>query len=124
MNIEDLTLKQINEIKAMTSSETSTNMLKKYIGKYVICRTRNEGLNVGYVKDLDETGVILTDARRAWYHRPADDSSWYEGVANNGLSENSKISEPVEKVIIEDYSLTICSEKAEKSLINAKSYEN
>ena len=88
------------------------------IGEYVICRSRNEGINAGFVVDLDDTGVILREARRIWYHKPKDlDKSWYEGVAESGLSDDSKISCAVEtKVIIEDYSLTVCSKQARKSI--------
>jgi hypothetical protein len=46
--------------------------------------------------------------------------SWYEGVALEGLSKDSRVGEPVEKVIAEDYSLTICTEVAKKSITGAK----
>lgn len=88
------------------------------IGKYVLIRSRNEGVNAGYVEAADATGVILRDARRLWYHRPAVESeSWYEGVANHGLSPESKISAAVvRKLIAEDYSATECTEKARQSI--------
>ena len=89
------------------------------IGRFVICRSRNEGINAGTVKALDDTGVILTDCRRIWYHKPKDvNKSWYEGVAESGLSDDSKVSCTVsEKVIIEDYSLTVCTEESAKSIL-------
>jgi len=78
------------------------------IGKPVIVRSRNEGVNVGIVVLADETGVELKNARRLFYHRPKDTNlSWYEGVAESGISDNSKVSGTVRcKVIIEDYSMT------------------
>lgn len=99
-------------------SKVSSFIGDEAIGKYVIVRTKNEGLNAGYVKALDNTGVILTEARRIWYHKPSEKSQcWYEGVANLGLDKSSKLSAPVEqKIIIEDYSITFCSKKAEKSI--------
>lgn len=83
------------------------------IGKYVIVRSRNEGINVGQVELADETGVILINARRLYYHRPKDTSlSWYEGVAMSGISDNSKVSGTViKKIIIEDYSMTELASK-------------
>lgn len=123
MNIDDLTLGQLKEIKSLVGEGSSTSMLQNYIGKYVICRSRNEGINAGIVKMIDDTGVVLSEARRLWFHKSSNNSSWYEGVANNGISDDSKISEPVEKVIIEDYSLTICSQKAKDSLSKCKSHE-
>ena len=89
----------------------------------MIVRSRNEGVNCGYVKQADDTGVILTDARRIYYHRPLDKKlSWYEGVAISGLDGSSKMSNSVsEKIIIEDYSITICTDLAKKSLIEYES---
>ena len=98
-------------------------IFQSFIGKYVICRTINEGVNCGYVKQLDETGVVLDQARRMWYHDTADDSCWYEGIARNGASEDTKLSEKCEKLICEDYSLTICSKKSEEILSNKSSYK-
>ena len=99
-------------------------LTENYKGKYVIVRSRNEGINAGYVKDADETGIILKKARRIWYHKPADTSeSWYEGVANHGLSPDSKVSGVVKsKAIIEDYSITQCSKKARQSIEAAVSH--
>ena len=73
---------------------------------------------------LDETGVILEDARRLYYHKPSNvNLSWYEGVAMTGLSSNSKVGAAVEKILAEDYSLSVCTEIAEKSIRGAKNHE-
>lgn len=93
------------EIVKFTGEESvSTRM----IGKPVIVRSRNEGINVGLVVLADSTGVELKNVRRLYYHQPKDESlSWYEGVAMSGVSDNSKVSGTVlRKVIIEDYSMT------------------
>ena len=122
MNINDLTIGQAKELSNMENllpvKELTTSLLDSVIGKYVIVRSRNEGINAGVVVRADETGIILKDARRIYYHRPADKKlSWYEGVAVSGLSDNSKISGEVkEKGILEDYSYTLCSDVAEKSI--------
>jgi hypothetical protein len=99
-----------------TGEGTSSSLM---IGKKVIARTRNEGINAGIVKYADKNGVILSSARRIWYHKPADKSlCWYEGVAESGLSKDSKVSCTVgEKAIIEDYSLTICTDEAFSSIM-------
>lgn len=96
----------------------SSELTKSLVGEYVICRTRNEGINAGVVKAADDTGVILGSCRRIWYHKPADKSlPWYEGVAISGLASGSKISGTVPlKLIVEDYSLTICTPEARKSI--------
>jgi hypothetical protein len=129
MDIDNLTLGQIKQLQSLFSSQpnitSGSNIGAEAIGKYVIVRTRNEGLNAGYVKALDNTGIILTEARRIWYHKPSEKSQcWYEGVANVGLDESSKLSAPVDqKIIIEDYSITFCSKKAQKSLKEFPAYE-
>ena len=93
------------------------SLIKEFLGKYVIVRSHNEGINAGVLVDADETGVFLKEARRLHYHRPEDVLlSWYEGVAESGLSSDSRASGTSVKAIIEDYSLTLVSEVAEKSI--------
>jgi hypothetical protein len=126
MNINELTIGQVKEISELFGGQADkkSTMLSSYIGKYVICRSRNEGVNAGFVKDIDETGVILEDARRLYYHKPANkEVSWYEGVAKHGISNDSKVGTAAEKCIIEDYSLTVCTDLAKNSLIEAKDHE-
>ena len=126
MNINYLTLREVKELQNIfgKSESTPSNLHSRYVGQYVICRSRNEGINAGKVIAADDTGVILEDARRLWYHKPKNTNlSWYEGVAKEGLSNDSKVGEQREKLISEDYSLTICSTDAEKSIREAKTHE-
>ena len=120
MDIDNL-LKVLSFLKddknTAAKEQKTTSIIDDYIGKYVIVRTRNEGINAGYIEKADETGIVLKDARRIYYHRPKDESlSWYEGVAQSGLSDSSKISNKTTKVIIENYSITICSDTAKNSI--------
>ena len=127
INLDDLTLGQLKQIQSLGADSTTDkqSIAISMVGKYVIVRSRNEGINAGVVKQADETGVILEDARRIWYHKPKDKSvSWYEGVAQTGLSNDSKVScQVTEKAIIEDYSLSVCSAEAEESIRGIKSHE-
>ena len=129
MDINDLTIGQAKELSALFGNNdradtTKMSLYSWYVGMYVICRTHNEGVNAGKVLALDETGVILEDARRLYYHKPASKSlSWYEGVAIDGLSSDSRVGAAVEKILVEDYSLTVCSDKGEKSIRGAKDNE-
>ncbi len=122
MNLNDLTLGDIKKLSSLLrlDSDQKESILSESIGKYVIVRTRNEGVNCGKVLKADETGCVIEDARRIYYHKPKDSNvSWYEGVSTTGLHSGSKISCTVsEKYIIEDYSFTICTEEAEKSIRN------
>lgn len=125
MDINDLTLKQIKEIQTIfTEEKKEYSFFEDFIGKYVLCRTVNEGVNAGEVVTASKYGVILKDARRLYYHKPNDPSlSWYEGVAISGLSSDSRVGAPAKKIIVEKYSLTICTGMAEQSIRGFKSYE-
>ncbi len=126
MNIDDLTIREAKEIAKIFSGSTALSILDDAIGQYAIVRTRNEGLNAGKLLAADETGCVIEDARRLWRSKPADSNlSWYEGVAVSGLHESSKVSGAVSrKYIIEDYSITICSKAAERSIRKAVSNES
>jgi hypothetical protein len=131
MNIDDLTYGDMKKIAALFSGgnhakndPTRPSIADSMIGQYVIVRSRNEGINAGYVEMADETGVVLKDARRLWLHKPANSNlSWYEGVALSGVSDDSKISAAVDrKVIMEDYSITLCTNSAADSIRKAASH--
>lgn len=123
MNLDDLTIGQLKDLQSLIGgTQKQSDLFKKLIGKYVVVRSCNEGINAGYLEEADATGCILKECRRLWYHKPAvKTESWYEGVCNHGLSDDSKISGAVErKVIVEDYSIVECTSKAEKSIKGAK----
>jgi len=130
MEVKDLleVLTALNGIQSTGAKkmESGDSILSSAIGKYVIVRSRNEGINAGILKAADDTGCVLSEARRIWYHRPKNKkTAWYEGVADSGLHSDSKISCPVEeKYIIEDYSITVCTEDAASSIKKAKSHES
>jgi hypothetical protein len=133
MNKESLLIKVLemllnsdskSEPEVLKFSKDNKKLTDRLIGEYVICRSRNEGINAGYLVDADETGCVLSEARRLWSHEPQKNASWYEGVALYGLSDNSKISvKAPEKTIIEDYSLTLCTPEARKSIEGFKAHE-
>lgn len=129
MNLDDLTIGQAKQLAtqfaAVATHGNDHTLTDAFVGQYVIVRSSNEGINAGFVERADETGIVLRDARRIWYHRPADKSvCWYEGVAETGVSDDSKLSCAVSyKAIVEDYSITICSTKAAESIRSAKSHE-
>lgn len=124
MNIDELTVGQLKHVAALAkglggdSCASASGVASHAIGKYAIIRSRNEGINAGTVVAADHTGVILDGARRLWHHKPKVTSeSWYEGVANHGLHEDSRVSGIVSrKIIIEDYSVTVCTDEARQSI--------
>lgn len=124
MDKEALLIKVLEMLLNGNTSVPSNNITSSLIGEYVIIRSRSEGINAGYLVEADETGCVLRDSRRLWYHKPKNNESWYEGVALYGLSDDSKISVAVDrKIIIEDYSITKCTEEARLSIQGAKANE-
>lgn len=118
MNIEKLK----EALKLMYCLETKEGCCS---GDYVLVRSRNEGINAGFIAESDATSITLTNVRRLWYFKPKDkNKSWYEGVALSGVSSDSKLSEIVsKKKIVEDYSITYCTPEAAKSIQEAPAYE-
>jgi len=118
---EEIGSNAVSENKAINQHSITSSV----IGKYVIVRSRNEGINAGYVVQADETGVVLKEARRLWYHRPVKKVvCWYEGVAKYGISADSKLSCKVSlKIIVEDYSMVLCSDEAKETIEKAESNE-
>lgn len=125
---------EINGIKYVPKTDIKTEIVNftgeesiasRMIGKKVIVRSYNEGVNAGIVVLADETGIELSHCRRLWYHRPKDKKlSWYEGVAISGISSDSKVSATVtKKVIIGNYSVTECTEEAFKTIMELKPNE-
>ena len=128
IDIEQLTISQVKQLAPLFAQlapiTAPTSIHSRNIGKYVLVRSRNEGINAGFVVAADDTGIVLSEARRIWYHRPADETAWYEGVANSGLRHDSKISAAVaEKVIVENYSITLCTDAAKDSIRGFKAHE-
>jgi len=109
----------INVEKEIIAVVDGESIARAMIGQPVIVRSRNEGINAGILVAADATGVQLKDCRRIYYHKPADKKlSWYEGVAQSGLSKDSKTSGTVAcKFIIEPYSLTQCTAVAVASIM-------
>ena len=123
MNLDDITIGQLKDLQSLIGGATKqSGLFENMIGQYVVVRSRNEGLNAGFLEEADDTGCILKECKRLWYHRPkVKTESWYEGVCNHGLSSDSKVSGAVQrKVIVEDYSITQCTDKAAKSIQEAE----
>lgn len=106
----------MNDVTESTANDKP--LQSKLAGKWVIVRSRNEGVNFGCVDFADPEVIMITQARRLWFYRPHDpEQSWFEGVANTGVSKDSKLSPAVDmKAIVEDYSVTICTPEAIRNL--------
>lgn len=97
---------------------------KQFVGKYCIVRSKEEGINSGYIVSFNQLTVIMRDVRKNLYYRKIDKPlSWYERCAVLGVAQNSRLSAPVsKKLIFKDYSLTSCNEISTKSFISYPIY--
>jgi len=117
MNIEDLTLKQIREIQALTTGASrippSTH---PFVGKYVIARCYSAGVHAGTVASVDGENVILKDSRRLWSWK-ARDGVALSGVAQNGLKSEGKVDTVNPEIALMGVcELIPCSVKARESI--------
>jgi len=121
--VEETIIKLLSTDDSISTQDADPTMAfyQSMVGKYVIVRDRNEGINFGKLHTVCKDGVILEDAQRIFRIVSNDKKlSWYEGVAKSGLCpENSKISGKVEKklIIAENFSITLVSESASEQIL-------
>lgn len=86
--------------------------------KFVVVRTRSAGVHMGYLEEWNGTVVILRESRRLWRW---DGAFTLNEVAVNGVSEDSRISDPVPIIgLSEAIEVIPCSEKAQKNLSRSR----
>ena len=119
INIEDLTLKQIRQIKEISNNQES-NGLNLMLGKKCIIRTYSAGVWFGTVDKKNGNEVIITNARRM-YRWWAAESISLSAVAIHGIKiDKSKICEAVSSIWLEAIELISCTDKAIKSIEGAE----
>ncbi len=92
------------------------------IGKYVIVRCRDAGVHAGILEAHSGREAVLTEARRLWYWKPANNAAFLSGVAAQGLHSTSKVGAPVRVHLTDDCEIIECSAVAAQSIREAKSY--
>ena len=121
MNIDDLTLEQINEINSLMTAgiKRITTGLNCMIGKKVIIRTYSAGVWFGTLEQKDGNEVIVRNARRMWRWWAAKGIS-LSAVSIRGINHGkSKIAEPVDSVWLEAIEIMPCTETAILSIEGA-----
>lgn len=122
MDINDLTLRQIKEIQALTvgiQPQQNCEQINCFIGKQVIIRTYSAGVWFGTLIEKAGNEVILSNARRMWRWWAAESIS-LSAVSIHGIKQDkSKICEPVESIWLEAIEILPCADKAIKSLTEA-----
>lgn len=118
MNIDNLTIKECREIAKMFGhAAPSTPYDNGMIGKYVIVRCRDAGVHAGVLESHNGRECVLSQSRRLWYWKPADNKSFLSGVAVAGLHKDSKIGVCLEMIhLTETCEIIACTNEAESSI--------
>lgn len=91
------------------------------IGKYVIVRCRDAGVHCGVLEGHEGREAVLTESRRLWYWKPADNRKYLSGVAIAGVDPGSKIGAALPRLhLTETCEIILCAAEAEASLRAAK----
>ncbi len=120
MNLDDLTLGQLKEVKALLdSNDKPVIKAHPFIGKYCIARCYAAGVHAGEVVSVEGENVILKDSIRLWSWK-AKDGIALSGVAQHGIKKDCKLDSLNPEIYLSDVcELIPCTDKA-KSTINEK----
>lgn len=127
MDINQLTLGQAKELVAMFSGKQSnpqSETICGLIGQKVIVRAYRAGVHYGTLKSIQGEIITLTNARRLWQWKVADQKGIsLSDVADHGLSTDSRICAVVgEQMILDACEVMTTTEKAQESIENANVY--
>ena len=92
------------------------------IGRYVIVRCRDAGVHAGTLESAEGRSCTLTEARRLWYWKVLKGAGdFLNGISLKGLASGSKVSAPVERLLLtENCEVIPCTSEAEQ---NIRSFE-
>lgn len=93
-------------------------MKSQLIGKYVLVRTFSAGVHSGILDEKEGQEVRLTNARRLWFWKPANDhGGTLSGVAVHGVGDGSRVAGPVEVIeLTEAIEVIAVSDTARESI--------
>jgi hypothetical protein len=106
----------------MSSKTTNRGIRRTYgdvkMSKYVVVRTYSAGVHVGIMELQNGKEVVLSSARRIWSWKGAN--TLHE-IANHGVGNGSRVSEPVASIILtEAIEVIAATEGARANLEAAK----
>lgn len=83
-------------------NESSDPIIAAVVGKYCVIRGRGFGVFAGTVEAVDDTRVLVKNARRLWYW---DGAASISQIAVDGTTapQNCKFTMAVETIILRDY---------------------
>ena len=125
LNIDDLTLGQIKQLKSLFGTSEATAIeggINSMIGKKVIVRTYSSGVHFGELVEKSGKEVILKNARRLWYWKTTNNGISLSEVALSGLHKDSKVCAPVENWL-EAIEIIPCTKEAIKNIEACNEYK-
>ena len=128
IDINQLTLGQLKEIQALLPNvQTNPNAEFKHpaLNKYVIVRTFSAGVHFGLLKAtydaLQGLRVHLSEARRIYRWSGAFTLT---EIANNGIHNDSKVTETIDNIYIENaIEVLPLSKNAKNNIYGIKNYD-
>lgn len=124
MDLDELTLGQIKEIKKLIGDESIPNKNKhRHIGKKVIARTYSAGVHYGTLVEKNGDEVILEDAIRIWRWSGAASLSQL-AVDGTNKPDGCKFSVPVSDITVKMIEILPATQKAVDSIEGVKSWAN
>ena len=86
-------------LMALLSDDSEQPSSQELIGEYVIVRCRDAGVHAGTLQSYSGREVVLTNSRRLWYWK-AKSGHTLSAVAEYGITDESKISPAVSKIVL------------------------
>lgn len=114
MNIEDLTLKQINELKCIIGAAPAKSCCHPMEGRRVLVRTYSAGVHIGDAVKIDGMECHLKNALRLWKWEGGGLS--LSAVANNGI-KGGRLNETGEVFLTNCIEFIPTSCEAEKTFV-------
>ena len=127
IDIGELTLNQIKEIAAITGNHAQETEAYNngMIGKYVIVRCRDAGVHAGTLLSHHNRECVLTNSRRLYYWKAANNSATLSGVSQEGIESGCKIMQPIPLIhLTETCEIIECTDKSRLSIVNHEVYKS
>ena len=129
MNIDELTYGQIKEIGALFNANNQTQQAQvsgslnnDIIGRKCIIRTYSAGVWFGTVLEKTKDECVIGDARRMWKWITTDKGISLSEVSLTGVTSESKIQIPVDKVWLQQIELIPCTTVAITNIESQPNY--
>ena len=122
MNINDLTIGQARELAAMfanTTTPTTSPSAHWADERPVIVRSRDAGVQFGYLLGYEGSTVHLRDARQMWSWTAAEGGTLLD-CATHGVKAGKFSAAASRVIVIGACAIIDCTDKAVKTLESAK----